>query len=255
MTAILTVTGLTVSFGGVRALQGVNLRVASRSIHGLIGPNGAGKTTLLNCIGRVIRPCEGIVRFEQQDLLACPLHQLMSLGIARTFQNLALMDDATVLENVQVGTRYASPGLRLGDFLPTRTRAGLEQQSRASAIAVLDLLGLAEYAGAVVGKLPYGIRKSVEIARALCAQPKLLMLDEPTAGLNASEMEQLAAAVKRIRTELALTVLLITHHIEFLLEVADEVTVLDLGQVIAHGAPRLVHTDERVRAAYLGADA
>jgi len=253
MTALLEASDITVRFGGVRALSGVGLQVAEGSVHGLIGPNGAGKTTLLNCIGRVIEPAEGRLAFAGEDLRARPTHDLARLGIARTFQNLALMDDATVLDNVLVGMRRAG-GFNLHDFLPTRRRFALAAEDRAAALAALAQVDLQRFANDRIGKLPYGFRKSIEIARALCARPRLLMLDEPTAGLNPTEMEQLAIAVRRMRDTLGLTLLLITHHIEFLLEVADRVTVLDLGCVIADGSPDLVHTDARVRGAYLGAD-
>jgi branched-chain amino acid transport system ATP-binding protein len=253
VTALLEVSDITVRFGGVRALDGVHMQVAEGSVHGLIGPNGAGKTTLLNCIGRVIEPSGGSLAFGGHDLRARPAHDLAALGIARTFQNLALMDDATVLDNVLVGLRRPG-GFTLHDFLPTPRRFALEAEDRATALAALAQVNLQQYAHDRIGSLPYGFRKSIEIARALCARPRLLMLDEPTAGLNPTEMEQLGVAVRRMREALGLTVLLITHHIEFLVDVADRVTVLDLGGVIADGTPSLVHTDARVRAAYLGAD-
>jgi ABC-type branched-subunit amino acid transport system ATPase component len=253
VTALLEVSGLAVRFGGVDALQGVDLSVAKGSVHGLIGPNGAGKTTLLNCIGRVIEPVEGSIRFEGRDLLGLPAYALAALGIARTFQNLALVDDATVLDNVLTGRRRRE-GFGIHDFLPTPARHRLEREDRDTALAALARAGLEGHEEANVKSLPYGFRKSVEIARAMCAAPQLLMLDEPTAGLNASEMADLARTVHRMRESLDLTVLLITHHIEFLLEVADRVTVLDLGRVIADGDPRLLQTDARVRAAYIGTD-
>ena len=254
MSALLDAKGIAVRFGGVAALQGVDLAIAEGSVHGLIGPNGAGKTTLLNCIGRLIRPVEGTLRFDGRDLLARPAHDLAALGIARTFQNLALLDDATVLDNVRVG-RHRRGLLRLADFLPTPARGREEAFERAAAMAALDRIGLGHLADATVGSLPYGFRKSIEIARALCAAPRLLMLDEPTAGLHAGEMEQLADIVRRLRDELGVTILLITHNIDFLLRVADRVTVLDLGRVIADGDPTLVRDDARVRDAYVGADA
>jgi branched-chain amino acid transport system ATP-binding protein len=253
MSALLEVGAIGVRFGGVQALGGVDLRVAQGTVHGLIGPNGAGKTTLLNCIGRVIEPSEGSLKFMGQDLRARSAHDLAGMGIARTFQNLALMDETTVLDNVRAGIRPQG-GFTIHDFLPTRRRALMEDQEQQKALAALTQLGLQALAHEPVRSLPYGHRKSVEIARALCADPRLLMLDEPTAGLNAVEMTQLGEAVRRMRDQLGLTVLLITHHIEFLLEVADRVTVLDLGRVIADGLPDLVHTDARVQGAYLGSD-
>jgi branched-chain amino acid transport system ATP-binding protein len=253
MSALLEVHGIGVRFGGVQALGGVDMQVAEGTVHGLIGPNGAGKTTLLNCIGRVIEPSEGRLAFEGRNLRARAAHDLAGMGIARTFQNLALMDEATVLDNVLAGMR-PNGAFTIHDFLPTTRRFALAEQDRQRAWDALAQLDLQSLANDTVRSLPYGHRKSVEIARALCASPRLLMLDEPTAGLNSAEMEQLGAAVRRMRDQLGLTVLLITHHIEFLLDVADRVTVLDLGRVIADGLPGLVHTDQRVQAAYLGSD-
>ena len=252
---ILEVSDLGVRFGGVAALQEVELAVEAGSVHGLIGPNGAGKTTLLNCIGRVIQPTSGSIRFDGHDLLARPTHALAALGISRTFQNLALMDDRTALDNAMVGLPTQSRRFGVSSFLPLPSRTRRDAEDRHAAHDALAQLGLEAHAETTVRNLPYGHRKSVEIARALCASPRLLMLDEPTAGLHPGEMDQLAVAVKRLRDGLGLTILLITHHIEFLLKVADRVTVLDLGRVIAAGPPALVQTDPRVMAAYLGDDA
>ena len=254
MTALLDISGLTVRFGGVHALQEVTMQVQEGSIHGLIGPNGAGKTTLLNCIGRVIEPVGGSINFGGVDLISHRAHDLAALGIARTFQNLALIESATALDNVRIGLLRAGGMFSLHDFLPTGARARKEREDAAAALDALARLGLQEHAATVVAALPYGIRKSTEIARALCARPRMLLLDEPTAGLNAREMDDLAAVIRKLRSEMGITVLLITHHIEFLLDIADRVTVLDLGRVIADGLPQLVHTDDRVRAAYLGTD-
>jgi ABC-type branched-subunit amino acid transport system ATPase component len=253
--SLLEVKGLGVRFGGVAALQNVDLSVAQGSVHGLIGPNGAGKTTLLNCIGRVIEPSAGAIHFAGRDLLACATHELAELGIARTFQNLALMDDRTSLDNAMVGLPTQSRRFGLSAFLPTpaRARAGIED--RRVTLDALKTLGLDMHADKVVRSLPYGHRKSIEIARALCAAPRLLMLDEPTAGLHPGEMDQLVAIIRRLHRDLGLTILLITHHIDFLLKVADKVTVLDLGSVIADGPPELVQTDPRVMTAYLGTEA
>jgi branched-chain amino acid transport system ATP-binding protein len=251
---LLEVKGLGVCFGGVNALDGVDLSVQAGSVHGLIGPNGAGKTTLLNCVGRVIEPATGCIRMDGVDLLSRAPHELASLGIARTFQNLALMDDRSCLENVMVGIRSQLAPFGLAAFLPTPARRREDRASVQLALRALAHVGLEATAHQRVRDLPYGHRKSVEIARAICASPRLLMLDEPTAGLHPGEMEELARAVKQLHAELGLTVLLITHHIEFLLEVADAVTVLDLGKVIAAGPPELVKSDARVISAYLGTD-
>jgi ABC-type branched-subunit amino acid transport system ATPase component len=249
---LLEARGLSVRFGGVYALQDVELTVHAGSVHGLIGPNGAGKTTLLNTIGRVIQPQAGSIAFDGRDLLACAPHELAALGIARTFQNLALIDDRTSLDNTMVGVPSQSRGFGLSAFLPTPARRRLDADARTAAFDALRTLGLDMHAEKIVRSLPYGHRKSIEIARALCAGPRLLMLDEPTAGLHPAEMDQLVEIIRRLHRDLGLTVLLITHHIEFLLQVADEVTVLDLGKVIAVGEPEIVRTNPRVMSAYLG---
>lgn len=250
----LEISGLSKRFGGVVALDDVGMTVKAGTVHGLIGPNGAGKSTLVNCIGRVIDPTAGSIRFGDRDLLTHPPHGLATLGIARTFQNLALVPQLSAVENVMVGLLGRRTGSRLQTLWPTRAGRAQTGQDRRAALDAMALLGLAQYAERPADKLPYGVRKSLEIARALCLQPRLLMLDEPTAGLNATEMDELAVVVRRLNRELGTTVLLITHHVDFLLEVASAVTVLDLGRRIAAGPPELVQTDARVKAAYLGVE-
>ncbi len=249
---LLQVQDLGVTFGGVQALTDVSLSVDTGTVHGLIGGNGAGKTTLLNCVGRAVSPDRGRIVFDGHDLLTLPPHAIASRGITRTFQNLALIEGATVLENVCVGHEPGAHTARWSDFFPGRRRSLLQTSATHVAMEALSQLGLARHADERIDGLPYGVRKSIEIARALCARPRLLMLDEPTAGLNGREMADLAVALANIRSGSVLTILLITHHLEFLLRVADRVTVLELGRVIAEGPPELVQTDERVRNSYLG---
>lgn len=249
---ILEIKGVGVRFGGIRAVDDVSIDVAPRSIHGLIGPNGAGKTTLLNAICRIVDADQGRVVFDDRDLLAEQPQNLARLGIARTFQNLVLIDDGTVVENVKVGLHHRHPGGFVDEVARPWRRNAAERESAEQVHAVLGQLGIDEYADTVVGKLPYGLRKMTELARALTARPRLLLLDEPTAGLNDGEIEKLKSTLLTISRETALTVLTITHHIEFLLGMADQVTVLDLGRVIASGPPQEVRRDPRVIAAYLG---
>lgn len=251
---LLDVGGLGVAFGGVRALDGVDLRVAKGSVHGLVGPNGAGKTTLLNCVTRLIQPDAGTIRFDGVDLMACAAHEMAALGISRTFQNFGLIAQLNVLENVMLGWHARHPGTLLDELLRFGRRNRFEREAREQSQQALARAGLADFSQRAVGSLSYGMRKGVELARADVLQPRLLLLDEPTAGLSRAEMQSLAGTIARMRERSGVTVLVITHHIEFLLEVADEVTVLDLGQRIAAGSPTLLRDDPRVVAAYVGTE-
>jgi branched-chain amino acid transport system ATP-binding protein len=243
------------SFAGVRALKSVSLDVAPGQLMAIIGPNGAGKTSLFNCISGLYRPQEGSIRFDGADILGAPAHRRASMGIARMFQNLALYEHLTVLDNLLVGChhRYTSPWW--ADMCWTPGAQAQELACRELAEEVIDFLNLEAVRKTPVGILPYGVLKRVELGRALCMEPKLLLLDEPAAGLNREETEDMARFILDIKEERGIAQILIEHDLHMVLDLADEVAVLDFGRRIALGTPDEVRVDPAVRAAYLGAEA
>ena len=249
---LLDVRGVTVRFGGVVALDAVSFDVEQGQILGLIGPNGAGKTTLFNCLSRLYQPSEGEILFQGASVLKTPRHMIADMGIGRTFQNVALFDRLTVLENVMVGRHGQTKSSFFANALSLGSVVAEQNAARDRAMELIDFMDLRPFTDWPAGGLPFPIRKRVELARALAAQPKLLLLDEPSAGLNHDEVETLENQIRRVRDVQGVTVLLVEHHMSLVMSVSDKVVTVNFGRKIAEGTPAEVRRHPEVIRAYLG---
>jgi branched-chain amino acid transport system ATP-binding protein len=249
------VQDLSVRFGGIRAVDAVNFEVRQGEVFSIIGPNGAGKTTIFNLISRIYTPSGGRLVFEDQDITRLPPHRIASLGIARTFQNIELFANATLLQNLLIGRHcHARTGLlEQLLFLPKARRDELAHREKAE--DVIAFLGLQRYRDSLIANLPYGVRKVVELGRALCIEPKLLLLDEPSSGLNVEETEGMGFWIEDIKKDLGITVIMVEHDMNLVSQVSDRVMALNYGRVMALGTPAEVQNHPDVVRAYIGGEA
>jgi branched-chain amino acid transport system ATP-binding protein len=251
---LLETRGLVKTFGGLKAVQNVDLTVGARQIVSVIGPNGAGKTTFFNCLSGIYCPDGGSILLDDRDITGSPPHQVCRLGLARTFQNIRLFPEMSVLENVLVAQFQHRSVAPFPLLFRSKPYCGDEAASREEAREFLDFVGLARYAGQLSSSLAYGLQRRLEIARALATKPRLLLLDEPAAGMNPQETIEMVQLISRIRDR-GLAILLIEHHMKVVMTISDEILVLDHGIPIAHGAPEKVRNDPQVIKAYLGEEA
>jgi branched-chain amino acid transport system ATP-binding protein len=249
---LLSAQNLSVRFGGVLAVNNVSFDVRRGEVFTLIGPNGAGKTTVFNLISRIYNPTTGTIAFEGQPITNQPPHRIASLGIARTFQNIELFEHASVLHNLLIGRHTHRKTNVFSEMFFTRGVRAAEVEARERVERVIDLLDLQHYRDSMVAGLPYGVRKVVEVARALCTEPKLLLLDEPSSGLNVEETEDMAFWIQDIQHELGITVLMVEHDMTLVSRVSDRVLAMNQGEVLAMGTPQEVQAHPGVIEAYLG---
>jgi len=249
---LLSFEGVSINFGGIRALKGLTMQVERGSIHALIGPNGAGKSTAFNCISRFYRPSEGEITFDGVSLIGKQPHEIVGLGIARTFQNVEVCPRMTVLENVLVGMTSRIP--RYFPFGPGRARLSAEREALRDAEELLERAALADFRDVLAEELDFGRQKMLDVTRALASKPRLLLLDEPAAGLRNREIAALDEMLLDLVSTRGLTIVLVEHVMQLVMSVADRITVLNFGEKIAEGRPAEIRRNERVVEAYLGRD-
>jgi len=253
--ALIEARNLSISFGGIRAVDDVSFSVAKGEIFAIVGPNGAGKSTIFNLISRIYEPTGGKLIFEGEDITNVAPHTIAGRGIARTFQNIELFEHATVLDNLLIGRHCRTQPNIIAEMLFTPRVRREELRHREAVEDVIDFLDLANYRDQRISGLPYGVRKVVELARALCAKPRLLLLDEPASGLNTEETEEVAFWIDDIKNDLGITVIMIEHDMSLVSTVSDRVLALNNGRTLALGTPSEVQSNPAVIEAYLGSDA
>jgi branched-chain amino acid transport system ATP-binding protein len=244
--------GLAINFGGIKAVDGVTFEVQKGEIFTIIGPNGAGKTTIFNLVSRIYDASEGKLVFEDKDITRTPPHQIAKLGIARTFQNIELFEHATLLQNLLLARHAHKKSGFMSELLFTPSVRRMELDHREAVEKVIDFLDIQQYRDSYIVNLPYGVRKVAELARALCTDPKLLLLDEPSSGLNVEETEDMAFWIQDIKNLLGVTVLMVEHDMTLVSAVSDRVLALNYGRMLAQGTASEVQTHPEVVRAYLG---
>lgn len=264
MNSILSVRDLTMSFGGLKAVDGLNLEIPAGSIYGLIGPNGAGKTTAFNCISRFCQPDKGQIIFRPDvaeeknsavldiNLLDYKVHEVIGLGLARTFQNVEMFWSLTVMENIILGEHCKTKGNLFAQGLNCPSVRKEEKRIREKAQNVMEFLGIAHLANQYAIAQPYGIQKLIELARALLSEPKLLILDEPAAGMDQTETEELSKVVKGIKAQYGMTIIMVEHDVSFIMDICDRICVINFGKKLAEGPPAEIQNNPAVQEAYLG---